>query len=100
MTASVVAKTLKEFNYDEAEPHDIAVLLEQVFMHYDGRSRDGGPIIVAQGVLKKYEDAVRKKAAPELHEKISGRCGELRAAVGDLEGLLRKMEKDSGQART
>ena len=91
---------INEFDFDNAEPHDLAVLLEQVFMYHDARSRDGGPIIVAQGVLQKFEESVRRRAAPDLHRQVTGRCIELRSTLTQFDTLLRSLEKDNGQART
>jgi hypothetical protein len=89
---------INNFDFDTAKPHDLAVLLEQIFMYHDARSRDGGPLITAQGVIQKYEDAVRKKAAPDLYDRVRGRCAELRSTVDQLGTLLSKLEKDSGKA--
>lgn len=88
---------INEFDYDNAEPHDIAVLLEQIFMYHDTRARNGGPIIVSQGVLKSWEEAIRRRAASELHDKVKGRCAELRSTVDQLGTLLSKLEKDNGK---
>jgi len=90
---------INSFDFERAEPHDLAVLLEQIFMYHDARARDGGPIIVAQGVLKQFEESVRRRAAPELHAQVKGRCVELRSTVTQLDTLLRRLEKDNGQAR-
>ena len=89
---------INDFDFENAEAHDLAVLLEQIFMYHDARSRDGGPIIVAQGVLKQYEESVRRRAAPELHVRVKGRCSELRSTLTQLDTLLRRLEKDNGQA--
>lgn len=87
-------------NFDTATPSDLAILLEQVFMHHDDRCRDGGPMIVAQGVIKKFEESVRRRAAPELHAQVRVRCAELRSTLVQLDELLRRLEKDNAQARS
>lgn len=99
MTYSSVVKIITAFDYDSANSHDIVTLLEQVFRYHDGLSRDGGPFIVAQGVLQKYEDAVRKRAAPELHRKVVGHCVELRSTLTQFDTFLRRLEKDNAQTR-
>jgi hypothetical protein len=86
-------------DFDTATPNDIAILLEQVFLHHDDRCRDGGPMIVAQGVIKQFEESVRRRAAPELHEKVKGRCAELRSTLGQLDDVFRKLERDNAQTR-
>lgn len=88
---------INEFDFDNASPADLAVLLEQVFMYHDARARDGGPIIVAQGVLRRFEESVRRRAAPELHTQVRGRCIELRSTLGQFDALLRQLEKDNAQ---
>lgn len=88
---------ITQFDYDIANPHDLAVLLEQIFLYHDSRSRDGGPLLVAQGVIKKYEESIRRRAAPELHTRVKGRCVELRSTMDQLGELLRQLEKDSSK---
>lgn len=100
MTYSSVVKTIQEFDYDSANAHDVVVLLEQVFRYHDGLARDGGPYLVAQGVMTKYEEAVRRKAAPDLHMKVKGRCAELRSTLAQFDDSLRKLEKENAQTRT
>jgi hypothetical protein len=87
------------FDFDTAQPHDLAVLLEQVFMYHDARSKDGGPIMVAQGVIGQYEASVRRRAEPELHTRATTSVREMRDALVQFETSLRKLERGSGQAR-
>lgn len=95
-----IQQRINDFDYATASTHDLAVLLEQVFMYHDARSRDGGPILVAQGVLKRYEEAVRTKAAPDLHASVNTGLRTLRENLVQFETSLRQMERGSGQART
>lgn len=91
---------INAFDFDAASPSDIAVLLEQVFTYHNDSSRNGGPIIVAQGVISKYEESVRRRATPELHEKVKGHCAELRSTLSQLNDVFRQLEKDNAQTRT
>jgi hypothetical protein len=95
---STLNDRINDFDYDTASISDLAVLLEQVYMYADARARNGGPIIVAQGVLTKWGDAIRRRAAPELHDKVKGRCAELRSTVDQLGTLLGRLEKDNAKA--
>lgn len=88
---------IKDFDFENAEPHDLAVLLEQIFMYHDARCRDGGPIIVAQGVIKKFEDAIRRKAAPEIHANTGVQLREMRSALVQFETSLRSLERDTAR---
>lgn len=94
-----VQKIVEEFDFEDAQPYDVAVLLEQIFMRYDSRSKDGGPILVAQSVIKRYEESVRKRAAPELHSKTSEHCRNLRSVLVDFESSLRRLEQSNGMTR-
>lgn len=90
---------INEFDYENATTADLAVLLEQIFMYHDARARNGGPLIVSQGVLERWGESIRRRAAPELHDKVKGRCSELRSTVDQLGTLLKRLEKDNAQAR-
>lgn len=90
-----VNERIQTFDFDNASPHDLAVLLEQVFLYHDTRSRGGGPIIVAQGVIRQYEEAVRRKAAPELHAKTGKHLREMRSTLVQFETTLRGLEADA-----
>lgn len=95
-----IQQRINDFDFDTAAPHDLAVLLEQIFLYHDDRSRDGGPIIVAMGVISRYEESVRRRAAPELHKKIRARNLELREVLSHLETATRGLEKDNAQTRS
>jgi len=94
-----IQKLVEEFDYEDARPHDLATLLEQVYLHYDSRLRGVGPHIIAQNCIQKYEEAVVKRAAPELHAKTTARCRELREVIVSFETSLSKLEKDNTQTR-
>lgn len=93
-----IRQRIEEFDFEAATPYELAVLLEQVYLYSDGRVRDGGPIITATGVLKRYEAAVRLRTAPELHQRMANRCREMRETLMQFDSLLRNLEKDSGKA--
>lgn len=95
---STLHSRIKDFDYDTASISELVTLLEQIFTNHDPRVRDGGPFVVAIGVLTKFEESVRRRAAPELHDKVKGRTSELRSTVTQLSDLLRKLERDSAQA--
>lgn len=90
-----VRERIESFDFDNSSPHDLAVLLEQVFLYQDNRSRDGGPIIIAQGVIKRFEDSVRKRAAPELHAKTGKHLRDMRSSLVQFETTLRVLEADA-----
>jgi hypothetical protein len=91
---TTLQQRIEEFDAEGAGPRDLAVLLEDIFMNTDPRVRGGGPIITAMGVIKRYEEAVRTKAAPELHARAAKHCMELRSTLLELESSLRRLEKD------
>jgi len=94
-----IHERISNFDFDNAQPYDLAVLLEQVFLYHNDRSKDGGPIIVAQGILRLYEASVRKRSAPELHSKTISHLRELRSDLGQMEQRLRVFEKDASSSR-
>lgn len=83
---------INAFDFDNAGPHDLAVLLEQVFMYQDTRDRSGGPIIIAQGVLEAYESSVRRRALPESRESTEKHLREMRSTLVQFETTLRGLE--------
>jgi hypothetical protein len=91
---TILNETIRNFDFETAGPSDLAVLLEQVFNYHDPHSRDGGPIIVASGIIKKYEESVRAKAAPELYARVGKFTKDLRGTLGELDGCLRKLERE------
>ena len=95
-----IRQRINDFDFESAQPHDLAVLFEQIFLHHDSRSRDGGPILVAIGVITRYEESVRQRAAPELHKKVRARHTELREVLVHLETAIRGLEKDNAQTRS
>ncbi len=90
---------INAINFETATPTDLAILLEQIFNYHDSHSRDGGPILVAQGVISRYEEAVRRRTAPDLHLKTAEHCRELRSTLVQFETSLRSLEKDNAQSR-
>ena len=85
---------IRDFDFDHAGPHDVAVLLEQVFLYQSG-CRDGSPIITAQNVLEQFEAAIRRRSAPELHAKTHARLRELRTSLVQFETSLSGLERDA-----
>lgn len=90
---------IDNIDYETVTPPELAVVLEQVFLYHDDRVRGGGPIITAQGILSKYEESVRRRAAPELHVKVKGRLSEIRSTLTQVDALLGRLEKDNAQTR-
>jgi hypothetical protein len=91
---------IQNIDYETVTPADLAVVLEQVFLYYDDRVRGGGPIITAQGILKKYEESVRRRAAPSLHVEVKGRIAEIRSSLEQVDTVLARLEKANGQTRS
>ena len=90
---------IKHFDFDTADPRDIAVLLEQVFMYHGDIGREGGTIILAEGVLRQFSDSIRRRATPELQVKTSERLRGMRASLAELDASLRGLEKDTSNVR-
>jgi hypothetical protein len=91
---------IQDIDYDTITHTELATLLEQVFLYDDNRVRGGGPIITAQGILQKYEESVRRRAAPELHNKVKGRLSAIRSSLTEVNALLGRLEKDNAQTRS
>lgn len=90
---------IRNFDFDNAGPHDIAVLLEQVFMYHGDAGREGGSLIAAQNVLEQFESAIRRRSAPELHSKTHARLRELRSSLVQFESSLSGLERDAARQR-
>jgi hypothetical protein len=88
---------IRDFDFDNAGPHDIAVLMEQVFLYQSSNCRDGGPIITAQNVLEQFEAAIRRRSAPELHAKTHSHLREMRSSLVQFETTLSKLERDAAK---
>lgn len=95
-----IHQRIDEFDFDNATPHEIAVLLEQVYLYSDSRVRDGGPVITAASVLQRYATSVQRKAAPELHALMTDRSRQLRDTLTQFDKTLRDLERESGKAST
>lgn len=91
-----IHERIKEFDFDTATYYDLSILVEQIFTHHNPLSRDGGPVMVMESVLRKYDEAIRKRAAPELYAAVRGRSVELRSTMNQFETLLTKLERESG----
>lgn len=88
---------IRNFDFSVANSHDLAVLLEQVFLSADPRCRDAGPLMTAQNVLELFEAAIRQRAAPELHAKTKAQLQELRSTLVQFETSLRQLEQAASQ---
>lgn len=89
-----IAERVNNFDFDTSNSHDVAVLLEQVFMYHDGRAH-GGTIALAQTVLNKYEASIRSRTVPELHASTSKQLREMRSSLVQMETALQRLERDS-----
>lgn len=92
MTSSIRDRVQK-FDFDNASPYDLAVLLEQVFL-YQGRPGESC-LVMAQEIIGEYEKSVRQRTLPELHSKTHCRLRELRSTLVQLETSLSGLERDA-----